>query len=339
MVQIEESIMTRASPSEPSQLLPDPIKDSVISAKHLTKKFADETVVQDVSFDVPRSSIFGFIGPSGSGKTTTIRLLTGVYTPTDGQVVVFDRNPAQFSQSERARLGYMPQLFVLYPNLTVWENLNFAASLYGMGLFRGKRLKGALKFVELYEHRWKLARDISGGMLRRLSLAATLVHDPQLIFLDEPTAGIDPVLRRKFWDHFRELKNQGRTIFVTTQYVSEADNCDLVGVQNNGKLLLVDTPQGLRHHAYGGDMVDFRTAQPFDFQAENMLRSLPFVRAKTVRTGPDSMRIIVERASTATPELMEWAQQQNIRVKAVEEYTPSFEDVFVELVRPEVSNG
>jgi ABC-2 type transport system ATP-binding protein len=331
--------MAPASPSEPSQLLPDPIKDSVISAKHLTKKFAGETVVQDVSFDVPRSSIFGFIGPSGSGKTTTIRLLTGVYTPTDGQVIVLDRNPAQFSQGERARLGYMPQLFVLYPNLTVWENLNFAASLYGMGLFRGKRLKGALKFVELYEHRWKLARDISGGMLRRLSLAATLVHDPQLIFLDEPTAGIDPVLRRKFWDHFRELKNQGRTIFVTTQYVSEADNCDLVGVQNNGKLLLVDTPQGLRHHAYGGDMVDFRTAQPFDFQAEAMLRSLPFVRAKTVRTGPDSMRIIVDRASTATPELMEWAQQQNIKVKAVEEYTPSFEDVFVELVRPEVSNG
>ena len=331
--------MAPAFPSEPSQLLLDPIPDSVIRVKHLTKKFSGETVVQDVSFAVPRSSIFGFIGPSGSGKTTTIRLLTGVYTPTAGEVIVLDRNPAKFSQGERARLGYMPQLFVLYPNLTVWENLNFAASLYGMGLFRGKRLKRALEFVELYEHRWKLARNISGGMLRRLSLAATLVHDPQLLFLDEPTAGIDPVLRRKFWDHFRELKNQGRTVFVTTQYVSEADNCDLVGVQNNGKLLLVDTPQGLRHHAYGGDMVDFRTAQSFDFQAENMLRALPFVRAKTVRTGPDSMRIIVDRASTATPELMEWAQQQNIRVKAVVEYTPSFEDVFVELVRPEVSNG
>ncbi len=238
--------MTLASPSEPSQLQPVPIKDSVISAKHLTKKFGDETAVQDVSFDVPRASIFGFIGPSGSGKTTTVRLLTGVYTPTDGQVIVLDRNPAKFSQGERARLGYMPQLFVLYPNLTVWENLNFAASLYGMSLFRGKRLKEALKFVELYEHRSKLARNISGGMLRRLSLAATLVHDPQLLFLDEPTAGIDPVLRRKFWDHFRELKNQGRTIFITTQYVSEADNCDLVGVQNNGKLLLVDTPQGIQ---------------------------------------------------------------------------------------------
>jgi len=330
--------MTMADLSEPDQQPLIQVKDSVISAKHLTKKFGDETVVEDVSFDVPRASIFGFIGPSGSGKTTTVRLLTGVYTPTDGEVTVFDHKPAEFSQSERTRLGYMPQLFVLYPNLTVWENLNFAASLYGMGLFRGKRLKDALKFVELYEHRGKLARNISGGMLRRLSLAATLVHDPQLLFLDEPTAGIDPVLRRKFWDHFRELKDQGRTIFITTQYVSEADNCDLVGVQNNGKLLLVDTPQGLRHHAYGGDMVDFRTTDPFDFQAEGMLRSLPFVRGKTVRTGPNSMRIIVNQASTDTLELMGWAQQQNIQVKAVEEYTPSFEDVFVELVRPEASD-
>ncbi len=331
--------MAIAAPSEPSQLQPVQVENPVISAKHLTKKFGDETAVQDVSFDVPRSSIFGFIGPSGSGKTTTVRLLTGVYTPTDGQVIVLDRNPARFSQGARARIGYMPQLFVLYPNLTVWENLNFAASLYGMSLFRGKRLKEALKFVELYEHRSKLARNISGGMLRRLSLAATLVHDPQLLFLDEPTAGIDPVLRRKFWDHFRELKDRGTTIFITTQYVDEADNCDLVGVQNNGKLLLVDTPRGIRHHAYGGDMVEFRTSQPFDFQTEAMLRSLPFIRAKTVRTDSNSMRIIVDQASTAIPELMGWAQQQNIQVQSVEEYLPSFEDVFVELVHPEVSHG
>jgi ABC-2 type transport system ATP-binding protein len=200
-------------------------------------------------------------------------------------------------------------------------------------------MKEALKFVELYEHRSKLARNISGGMLRRLSLASTLVHDPQLLFLDEPTAGIDPVLRHKFWDHFRELKNQGRTIFITTQYVSEADNCDLVGVQNNGKLLLVDTPRGVRHHAYGGDMIDFRTAQPLDFNTEGLLRSLPFVKAKTIRTSPNSMRIIVDHASTAIPELMGWAQQQNIEVAAVEEYSPSFEDVFVELMRPEAKYG
>src|SRR5512140_1452288 len=294
--------MKLASSPELEQQPPDPLKEAVIHADHLTKKFGDEIAVQDVTFYVPPASIFGFIGPSGSGKTTTVRLLTGVYTPTEGKVTVLDHNPAKFSQAERSHIGYMPQLFVLYPNLTVWENLNFAASLYGMGLFRGKRLKAALIFVELYEHRSKLARNISGGMLRRLSLAATLIHDPQLLFLDEPTAGIDPVLRHKFCEHFRELKSQGRTIFITTQYVSEADNCDLVGVQNNGKLLLVDTPRGIRHHAYGGDMVDFHTTEPINFQTEVLLRSLPFVLSKTTRTGDNSMRIVVNQASTATPE-------------------------------------
>ncbi len=315
------------------------LNETVISARHLTKMFGDAAVVQDVSFEVPRASIFGFIGPSGSGKTTTVRLLTGIYTPTDGEVIVLDRNPVEFSQDERARVGYMPQHFVLYPNLTVWENLNFAASLYGMNLLHRNRVAEALEFVELSEHRSKLARHISGGMQRRLSLASALVHDPQLLFLDEPTAGIDPVLRHKFWEHFRELKNQGRTIFITTQYVSEAEHCDLVGVQHNGKLLLVDTPQGIRHHAYGGDMVDFRTAQPVDYQTEVMLRSLPFVRAKAGRTGANSMRIIVDEAGTAMPDLMEWARQQGLEVQAVEEYMPSFEDVFVELVRPEVNHG
>jgi ABC-2 type transport system ATP-binding protein len=233
----------------------------------------------------------------------------------------------------------MPQLFVLYPTLTVWENLNFVASLYGMSLARHKRLKNALEFVELYEHRNKLARQISGGMLRRLSLAATLVHNPQVLFLDEPTAGIDPVLRRKFWDQFRALRDQGRTLVITTQYVSEADNCDLVGVQNNGKLIFVDTPVGLRHQAYGGDMIDFSTTQEFDYRSEAKLRGLPFVRNKTVRTGPNSMRIVVDDSSTATPELVSWAKEQNIEVKAMDDYTPSFDDVFFELVRPEVENG
>jgi ABC-2 type transport system ATP-binding protein len=313
--------------------------DAVIRVEHVTKRFGDEAAVENVTFEVPRASIFGFIGPSGSGKTTTVRLLTGVYEPTEGQVSVFGHKPSQFRQRQRALVGYMPQLFVLYPNLTIWENINFAASLYGMSLFRSRQLREALQFVELYEHRHKLARNVSGGMLRRLSLAATLVHDPQLIFMDEPTAGIDPILRQKFWEHFRELKEEGRTIFITTQYVSESDNCDLVGIQNNGHLIRVDTPHGLRQHAYGGDMLDFQTNEPFDFAAEGILRSLPFVRPRTVRTGSNSMRLVVDEASTAIPEVISWAQQHRISVKAVEEYTPSFEDVFVELIRAEAQHG
>ncbi len=313
-----------------------PVTNSVISVKNVTKNFGDELAVREVSFDVPRASIFGFIGPSGSGKTTTVRLLTGIYAPTEGAISILDIDPSKFNQDQRARIGYMPQLFVLYPNLTVWENINFAASLYGMSLVRTSRLKQILEFVELYEHRHKLTRNISGGMQRRLSLAAALIHEPELLFLDEPTAGIDPILRQKFWEHFKGLQNQGRTLFITTQYVNEADNCDLVGVMSNGRLLLVDTPRGLRHHAFGGDIIDMRASETIDYHTEQLLTSLSL---KTIRTGPNSIRIIVNEASTAIPDLMEWAPLNNVRVEALEQYTPPFEDVFVELVRSEVKNG
>lgn len=309
--------------------------DSVIRVKQVTKKFRDELAVRKVTFDVPRASIFGFIGPSGSGKTTTVRLLTGIYIPTDGDVSVFNIDPSKFSQDQRARIGYMPQLLVLYPNLTVWENINFAASLYGMSLVRGSRLKQILDFVELYEHRYKLTRNISVGMQRRLSLAAAMIHDPELLFLDEPTAGIDPILRQKFWERFKELQSQGRTLFVTTQYVNEADNCDLVGVMSNGELLMVDTPRGLRHRAFGGDIIDMRAAETIDYSTEQLLSSMSL---KTIRTSANSVRIIVNEASTAIPNLMEWAPLNNIRVEALEQYTPPIEDVFVELVRSEANH-
>jgi ABC-2 type transport system ATP-binding protein len=322
-------------PAEAAQQRPQSM-DAAISTEGLTKKFSGEIVVQNVTFQVPRGSIFGFIGPSGSGKTTTVRMLTGVYAPTSGQVRVLGSDPRKFDQKTRGRIGYMPQLFVLYPQLSIWENLNFVASLYGMGLFRGTKLRQTLEFVELVDQRDKLAREASGGMQRRLSLAASLVHDPELLFLDEPTAGIDPVLRRKFWEHFRELQSQGRTLFITTQYVNEAAFCDLVGVMAEGKLVAVDTPVGLRHRAYGGDMVDLITASPLDYGYDRLIRELAFVHGDVVRRGPSSIRITVEEASTAIPKLMDWSRAQNLQVKSIEEYSPPFEDVFVELVKPEV---
>ncbi len=314
--------------------LPSRVSDEIIiRAVGLTKEFSGETVVQDVTFEIPRGAIFGFIGPSGSGKTTTIRLLLGVYTPTAGEVAVMGVSPVKFRRGTRERIGYMPQLFVLYPTLTVWENLNFAASIYGMGLRRGQRLMRVLDLVELTEHRHKLARDISGGMQRRLSLAATFVNDPELIFLDEPTAGIDPVLRRKFWDHFNELQKEGRTLFITTQYVSEAAYCDLVGVMSEGRLLAVDTPQGLRKRALGGDVVDVNTTEYLDFAHLQRLQSLPFVRGRILRMADHGLRLTVVEAKTAIPDLVEWFKQQNIPVESVQEYLPPFDDVFIELVK------
>ena len=188
----------------------------MIQVKHVTKRIGDKVLVEDISFDVQQGEIFGFIGPSGSGKTSTIRLLTGVYKPTEGDVRVMGVPPTHPSRKMQEHFGYMPQLFVLYPNLTVRENLNFVAGLYGLNPFgRKRRVDNLLKFVELWDARNRLATNVSGGMQRRIELAAALLHDPRLIFVDEPTAGIDPVLRGKFWEEFRRIRDTGRTIFVT----------------------------------------------------------------------------------------------------------------------------
>lgn len=310
-------------------------EELIIQTSGLTKRFGHEFAVKDVTFQVPRGQIFGFIGPSGSGKTTTIRILTGYYQQTSGNVLVFNTQPTKFTQEMRERIGYMPQLFVLYPNLSVWENLNFAASIYGMSLGRRKRLNELLDFVELKEHRRKLARDISGGMQRRLSLAATLVHRPELIFLDEPTAGVDPVLRSKFWDHFRKLRDQERTLFITTQYVGEAAYCDLVGVMREGRLLVVDTPERLRYRAYGGDVVNLQTIEPLDAKMEQVLGQQQFVKGNIIRAEGNCVRIVVDDASTAIPALLDWCRAKSISVHSIDQFNPPFDDVFVQLVKEE----
>ena len=251
--------------------------DIVIRTDNLSKRFEKSYAVRAVSLEVQKGTIFGFMGPSGSGKTTTIRMLTGGYEPTSGKIDVLGEAPSAFSLQTRARIGYMPQLFALYPDLTIWENLNFAASIYGVGLRRRKRLREILDFVELTDHTRKPVRKISGGMRRRLSLAAALIHDPDLFFLDEPTTGLDPVLRQKFWQHFHALKDAGKTLFVTTQYVNEAANCDQVGILVEGELLALDTPEHLRQKALGGDIVTLETAAPLPREFDSELEALPWV--------------------------------------------------------------
>lgn len=310
--------------------------DLIIHATQLTKRFGEQTAVLDVTLDVPRGVIFGFIGPSGSGKTTTVRLFTGIAEPTSGELHVLGVRPDRFPSSLRERIGYMPQLFVLYPDLSVWENMSFVASLYGLGFGRAKRMRELLDFVELTDHRHKLARKLSGGMQRRLSLAATLIHDPDILFLDEPTAGIDPVLRAKFWDYFRDLRARGRTLFVTTQYVGEAAYCDQVGVMRDGQLIAVETPTGLRHRALGGELVDVRLRdQHLSGEQELRLRALPFVNADLRILGHQHLRVTVDQAASAIPQLMRWFEENRIEVEAIEEYQPPFDDVFVELIRRE----
>jgi ABC-2 type transport system ATP-binding protein len=307
-----------------------------VRARGLVRRFGDLTAVDGLDLDVPAGTIFGFIGPSGSGKSTTIRLLTGIDQPDEGEVAVLGSSPTGFSAAERKRLGYMPQLSVLFPTLSLRENLSFAASIYGMPLRRRRALRRVMELVELQADRRTRLKDASGGMQRRLALAAALVHEPSLIFLDEPTAGIDPVLRRKFWDHFSELRDSGRTLFVTTQYVSEAAYCDLVGVISEGKLIAVAPPDELRRQAYGGDIIDVSTGHPLSDNARSALADLDgVVRVDPTRKDGREHRIIVDDAGPALPALQEWFDNRDLRVQGIRQHVPQFDDVFVELVTTE----
>jgi ABC-2 type transport system ATP-binding protein len=304
---------------------------TAVCTQNLRKEFDDMVAVRDVSFEVPEGSIFGFIGPSGSGKTTTIRMLTGRHAPTSGAVEVLGTPPSAFTQELQARIGYMPQHFALYPDLTIWENLSFAAAIYGMGFGRRKRLREVLGFVELMEHRGKPIHKISGGMQRRLSLAATLVHNPDLFFLDEPTTGIDPVLRKKFWERFKALKAAGKTLFITTQYVSEAAYCDRVGLLVEGRLLTVDSPEGLRQQAFGGGTLEVKTTVPVTEDRLSALQAADFAKHVS-RVDQQHMRISVDDAGVAIPAVVKWLKDRGIDVATVEEYVPPFDDVFVKLI-------
>jgi ABC-2 type transport system ATP-binding protein len=305
----------------------------VVVARGLRREFGREIALDRLDLTVTRGTIYGFIGPSGSGKTTAVRLLTGIDVPTQGEAQVLGAPTPRFDGALRARIGYMPQRSVQFPNLTVGANLRFTAALYGLPLYRRRRsIKAALTRTELYEHRYKSVRNLSGGMARRLALSAALVHEPEILFLDEPTGGIDPVLRRKLWDHFHELRREGRTLFVTTQYVGEATYCDRVGVLAEGRLIVEGTPAELRRWSMGGDVLDFSPTGPLHGSLVAHLAELPGVHdLQTI--GGRTLRIIVDDAPSRLPEIHEWCRAHEVGVGSLQEVSPPFDDVFAALMQ------
>ena len=274
-----------------------------VFCRGLTKSFDGHDVVRELSLDIAEGSIVGLIGPSGCGKTTTVRLLVGLLEPTAGTATVWGTAVDRLSAAQRQRIGYLPQIPALFPDLSLWENLSFHASMYGLRLRRRHRLHHVLEWVELDEHRDKKVREVSGGMQRRLALAAAFVHDPALVFLDEPTAGIDPILRSTFWEQFREMRDEGRTMCVTTQYVGEAAYCDYVGLLSDGELLLIDTPENLRKAAFDGEVVDIELSREVEPP-----RLAAAARLDGVLSGPEPLsarvwRLVVEDADAAIDRL------------------------------------
>jgi ABC-2 type transport system ATP-binding protein len=309
-----------------------------IELREVSRRFDGTMALRDVSLDVPSGSILGLIGPSGSGKTTAVRLLTGILAPTSGEVRVLGEEPRRFRRATREKIGYVPQGFLLYPELTAAENVDFMASLFGLQFRRRrKRVREVLQLLDLWTVRGRQASALSGGMQRRLELACAFVHEPAVLFLDEPTVGLDPLLRRSIWQELHRLRQDGRTLLVTTQYVGEAEECDRVALLTEGRLIAFETPEGLRRKAQGGDVVEIETDAPVD--AERIVEHpVLLVDAAVVRLsqqGPRSLLAVSRDGATVTPALVEAIESSGAHVVGMRQHRPSFDDVFTMLVERE----
>jgi ABC-2 type transport system ATP-binding protein len=303
--------------------------EPIIVAQGVTRAFEDHVAVNELSFDVAPGTILGVVGPSGSGKTTTVRMLTGTLGRTAGDIRVLGEDPISFSRGVRGRIAYMPQLFSLYPDLSAQENVGFVAALYGIGPFkRRRRIRRALEVVDLHDVRHRLARDLSGGMQRRLELACALVHSPDVLFIDEPTAGIDPLLRQSIWDELRKLRDEGRTLLVTTQYVSEAEYCDRVALIVDGELVALEEPERLRQMVFGGDVLQIDTTRAVDPDMLGAVEGVTRVRQIT----PRQLFVTADDAGSLTPRIIDALRQHGAEVAGIEEHQPTFDEVFTGLV-------
>lgn len=292
------------------------------------RRFGEIVAVDGVSLTVPHGALLGLIGPSGSGKTTLIRMLTGTLLPSSGEIRVLGQAPHSFSRAARESIGYVPQDFVLYPDLTAAENVAFVASLFGLFWWkRRKRIREVLELLSLWEVRDRRAKDLSGGMRRRLEVACGLVHQPTLLFIDEPTAGVDPLLSRQMWDEFRRLR-ESHTLLVTTQSVEEAELCDHVAVLHRGRILALDTPDGLRQGIWGGDLIEITTERPVEADA---FRSVPGI-SRVRQTGARRVLVVADSAGAATPRIVEAARAQGSGTASIDPYRPSFGEVLAALV-------
>src|SRR4026209_536613 len=261
----------------------------VIYVENLTRRFGDFVAVDHINFDVRQGEVVGYLGPNGSGKTTTIRMLLGLLEPSDGKAAVLGFDAFKQSEAVRTRAGYMSQKFAIYDDLTVLENMTFYGGVYGI---RDKaRIARTLELVGLKGHDGKLTRSLSAGWRQRLALGIALVHEPKLLFLDEPTSGVDPTARPAFWDLIYKLAESGVTILVTTHYMDEAEYCERVGIMRDGKLLAMDTPLKLKETIIPGDVWEV-FAEPL----QDGLTILPEVKGVLrVCLAGDHLRTVTEK--------------------------------------------
>ena len=301
---------------------------TAVAARELTRIFGDFTAVESVSFEVAEGEIFGFLGPNGAGKTTTIRMLTGLLPPTSGSARVAGLDVETERRDVKRSIGYMSQLFSLYQDLTVEENATFFSRLYGVPRERRReRRERVLELAGLTDHRDRITGELPLGWKQRLALGCAVLHEPPILFLDEPTSGVDPGSRRRFWDLIYDLADAGTTVFVTTHYMEEAEYCHRLALMNRGRLIALDSPSELRR-SMEEPIWELRTDDP-PVAAERLSRvegvaeAALFGRRVHVVAGEEGVE---DRLRSALEEV-------GVAVEGVERVEPSLEDVFVARVR------
>ena len=309
--------------------------EPIIRTVDLTRRFKRVVAVDRLHLSIQPGEIFGLVGPDGAGKTTTIRLLAAIMTPTSGQAFVGGYETVRQAEAIKRIVGYMAQRFNLYGDLTVDENLAFFADVFDVrGPEREKRIQRLLEFARLTEFRKRRAEHLSGGMQKKLALACTLVHQPRILFLDEPTTGVDPVSRREFWDILTDLHLQGVTLFVSTPYMDEAERCSRVGLMYGGRLIVCDRPERIRERV-PASLIELR---PSDFRrAREVVAQMPGVLE--VQTYGDLLHIFVDDPSRRMAALRHHLEAAGVGVLSLRTTFPRMEEAFISLVRQQAGEG
>jgi ABC-2 type transport system ATP-binding protein len=303
--------------------------DNSVGVKDLVKKFGDFTAVNRINFDVSGGEIFGFLGPNGAGKSTTIRMLCGIITPTSGEGTVGGFDIKNEQEDIKQHIGYMSQKFSLYDDLTVEENINFYSGIYKVPRDqKEKRKEEIIRMAELGEFRSSLTRMLSGGWKQRLALGCAVIHQPRIIFLDEPTSGVDPITRNNFWRIIKEMASRGITVFVTTHYMDEAENCDRMALIYKGTMIAMGTPEEMKTECMKEDVLDIQLAGSEGWLEK--ISALPAV--KEAALFGISIHVVVENARMAVPLIKKMFEKEGVKKYKVVKIKASLEDVFVSLI-------
>ena len=313
----------------------------MILTRNLVKRFGQVVAVNGLNLEVKRGEIYALLGPNGAGKTTTVRMIMGLLRPTSGEIYVDNIDAVKYPAQVKKRVGYVPQFFSLYSDLTVFENLDFLGRVYGLQReLRIKRIQELLKIVGLTRFKDILAGNLSGGLKRRLSLAAALVHDPKLLVLDEPTAGVDPPLRRAFWKFFLELKEEGKTILVTTHYMDEAENADRIGLISSGQLKAVGSPREIKRLVHGGDLM--RIVLRGSDRIEELLEDVNIIKilnSQSLGNSKTEIILVVKDFGSALPAVSSSLDKLGIEVLLIEPIPVTLEDAFIALTTGDIKNA